>query len=250
MTETPTPRAPIWKSIAETLEAEIAKGLYPPASRLPTEARLSARFGVNRHTVRRALGDMADRGIVRSRRGAGVFVEAPPTDYPLGRRVRFHQSIRASGRLPEKRVLRVETRPGSPEETEALGLAPLDPVIVYEGVSLAGGMPIAHFESAFPARRFPGLTTTLETTASVTEALRQNGVPDYVRAETRITAVAASATQAAMLNVRDGAPLIFSRAINTDLGGTPIERGSTWFVGDRVTLTVSPEQATGSDPEN
>ena len=52
-------------------------------------------------SVRDALADLGGRGILRSRRGAGVFVEAPPTDYPIGRRVRFHQNIRAAGRLPE-----------------------------------------------------------------------------------------------------------------------------------------------------
>ena len=106
-------RTPVWKSIAATLEGEIAQALYRAGDKLPTEAALSARFGVNRHTVRRALGHLAEAGVVRSRRGAGVFVESPPTEYPIGQRVRFHQNIRAAGRLPEKRVLRVETRAAS-----------------------------------------------------------------------------------------------------------------------------------------
>ena len=64
-------RSPIWKSIAATIGDEIAKGHYGPGDKLPTEAALSARFGVNRHTVRHALSDMAERGLVRARRGAG-----------------------------------------------------------------------------------------------------------------------------------------------------------------------------------
>ena len=75
-----TPRTPVWKSIAATLEGDIASGHYAPGDKLPTEAALAARFGVNRHTVRRALADLGGRGILRSRRGAGVFVEAPPTE--------------------------------------------------------------------------------------------------------------------------------------------------------------------------
>lgn len=234
-------RTPVWKTIATTLEAEIAAGHYRAGDRLPTEAALSARFDVNRHTVRRALFDMSERGIIRSRRGAGVFVEVPPTDYPIGRRTRFHRNIAATGRLPEKRVLRIETRPCSATEATALELEIGDPVIVYEGLSLAGGTPIAHFESVFPARRVPDLAETLAHTSSVTEALRKNGIADFTRAETRLTAECANASQALHLHLREGDPLLKSIAINHCLDGIPIERGTTWFAGDRVTLTVSPD---------
>lgn len=234
-------RTPVWKSIAATLEAEIAAGHYRAGDKLPTEAALAARFGVNRHTVRHALGDMADRGLVRARRGAGVFVEMPPTEYPIGRRVRFHQNIRASGRLPEKRMLRLETRPADAVEAEALGLEAGAPVLVYEGLSLANGVAVAHFLSLFPAERLPGLAETFATVASVTEALRLNGVADYTRAETRVSAERASPTQALHLGVREGDPLLRTVGLNVDANGVPVERGMTWFAGDRVVLTVAPE---------
>ena len=236
-------RTPVWKEIANTLERDIAAGHYGPGDKLPTESALSARFGVNRHTVRRALADLSERGILRSRRGAGVFVEAPPADYPIGRRVRFHQNVRATGRLPQKQVLRVEVRPGDATECKALGLKPGTPVVVYEGLSLANATPIAHFQSIFPEPRLPGLPATLAETPSVTEALRLNGVPDYVRAETRLTAERASATQALHLRLREGDPLLKTVGINTELDGTPVEYGLTWFAGDRVTLTVSSEDS-------
>jgi GntR family phosphonate transport system transcriptional regulator len=234
-------RTPVWKSIAATLESEIAAGHYRAGDKLPTEAELSSRFGVNRHTVRHALGDMAERGILRARRGAGVFVETEPTEYPIGKRVRFHQNIRASGRLPEKRVLRLETRPCDAAEAEALQLVPGAPVLVYEGLSLAGGIAVAHFESYFPAERLPGLAETLKEVSSVTEALKQNGVEDYVRAETRVSAERATPTQALHLGLREGDPLLKTVGLNTDPQGVPVERGLTWFAGDRVTLTVAPD---------
>lgn len=234
-------RTPIWKDIASTLEGEITAGHYRAGDKLPTEAELSARFGVNRHTVRRALGDMAERGILRSHRGAGVFVEAEPTEYPIGKRVRFHQNIRATGRLPEKRVLRLETRPCDAIEAEALKLSPGDPVLVYEGLSLAGGVAVAHFESFFPADRLPGLAETLKEVSSVTEALKQNGVEDYTRVETRVNAERATPTQALHLGIREGDPLLKTAGLNVDPAGNPVERGLTWFAGDRVTLTVALE---------
>ena len=89
------PREPIWRSIANTLQTEIAHELYRPGDKLPTEAELADRFGVNRHTVRQGLASLAEVGIVHARRGSGVFVAARPTDYALGQRVRFHQNVTA-----------------------------------------------------------------------------------------------------------------------------------------------------------
>jgi len=234
-------RTPIWKSITTTLESEIASGLYQIGDKLPTEAALAARFGVNRHTVRRALADMTERSLLRPRRGAGVFVETPPTEYPIGRRVRFHQNIAATGRVPERQMLRIETRLAGKTEASVLGLRPGEQVVVFEGLSISGGAPIAHFESVFPKTRLPGIADTLRQTPSVTEALRLNGVEDYTRRETRLTAETANATQALHLRLREGDPLLKSVAVNIDLQGHPVEYGTTWFVGERVTLIVSPD---------
>jgi GntR family phosphonate transport system transcriptional regulator len=237
-------RIPIWQSIATTLSDEIAAGHYGLGDKLPTEASLSARFGVNRHTVRRALGDLNERGLVHSRRGSGVFVAAKPTDYPLGRRVRFHQNLRAAGRLPGKEILVTETRAANATEAEALDLAGGDEVCVYDGISLADGQPIAVFRSVFPAARFPGLQYILHEERSVTAALARFGVTDYTRASTRLNATTATPTQAMQLRVGDGAPILRTIGINVDSNGRPVEYGTTWFAGDRVTITLG-EETTG-----
>ncbi len=234
-------RTPLWSSIAATLHADIAGGHYRPGDRLPTEAELAARFGVNRHTVRHALADLAARHLVHSRRGAGVFVAAKPTEYPIGRRVRFHQNVAAAGQLPTKEILRLETRRADLREAEALALPAAAPVHVYEGLSLADGAPVSLFRSVFPADRLPGLLAALADLKSVTAALQAAGIPDYTRASTRLTAKLATATQALHLRIAEGAPILRSVGINIDATGQPVEFGHTWFAGDRVTLTVTPD---------
>jgi GntR family transcriptional regulator, phosphonate transport system regulatory protein len=234
-------RNPIWSAIATTLTAEIAGGSYGPGARLPTEAHLAQRFGVNRHTVRHALAALAEAGLVQSRRGAGVFVTSVPTEYPLGKRVRFHQNVLASGRTPSRRILRMETRPGSAAETEALALEDGSPVHLIEGISLADQLPIALFRSALPALRFPGFPAAMVRMGSLTAALAEEGVPDYTRASTRLTARLADAVQAGHLQVPQGAALLRSQTVNVDPTGQPVEYGITLFVGDRTTLTVIPD---------
>lgn len=234
-------RTPIWSFIAEALTAEIAAGSYGSGMKLPTEALLSQRFGVNRHTVRHALAALAKAGLVQARRGAGVFVTLVPTEYPLGRRVRFHQNVLASGRTPSRRLLRSETLPASAAEAEALDLPLPSPLHVVEGVSMADGMPMGLFHSVLPADRFPAFPEAMARLGSITAALAEAGVADYTRASTRLTATLADAVQAVHLQVPQGAPLLRSVTVNIDVAGRPVEYGITHFVSDRVTLTVVPD---------
>lgn len=229
----------VWESIAEALRDAIHSGHYPAGAKLPTETELATRFGVNRHTLRRAIAGLREEGLVYSRRGAGVFVQHRPTEYPLGKRVRFNRNLLAAGQTPTRKLLLMETRNADRAERDALQLDHSTPrVHALEGLSLADGEPIALFRSVFPAQRFPALPGHLAKHHSVTEALRASGLNDYVRDSTRLTAKIASPTQASHLQLNAGAPILRAVSVNVDLDGNPVEYGRTWFAGERVSLVV------------
>ena len=112
-------KTPIWRAIADALRSDLAEGRYRAGDKLPTEAALADRFGVNRHTVRHGISALVEEGLVRTRRGAGAYVAATPTDYPIGQRVRFHENLIAAGRRPEKRVFAIDARSATAGEAAA-----------------------------------------------------------------------------------------------------------------------------------
>lgn len=234
----PRGKTPVWLSIANALRGDIAEARYAPGDKLPTEAALATRFGVNRHTVRHALSKLVDEKLVRTRRGAGAFVAAQPTDYPIGRRVRFHENLLAAGHRPEKRKLQIECRGAAKGEAQALHIEAGAKICAYHGLSLSDGQPIALFESLFPLERLAGIEAAFDHTASVTHALARVGVADYARASTRLTATLATPTQALHLLLREGDPLLKSTSVNVNDAGLPVEYGRTYFAGERVTLTL------------
>ncbi|WP_045392482.1 phosphonate metabolism transcriptional regulator PhnF [Falsirhodobacter sp. alg1] len=236
-----TARSTIWTAIAETISAEITSGQRCAGEKLPTEAELARRFGVNRHTVRRALADLAARGLVYARRGAGVFVQGQGVEYPIKRRTRFSTTLAAAGREAGRVVLNLETRRANMAEATALQVPAGSPVHVIEGISHADTMPIALYRSVFPAERFPDMLPLLKEEPSVTRVLARQGVPDYTRADTRLAAKRATATMALHLRLREGDPILRSVSINIDENGVPVEYGHTWFAGERVTLSVTPD---------
>lgn len=77
----PRPRegraAPLYRQVVQTLKSEIVNGVYPIDSHLPTEGELRQRFGVSRHTVREALRELKEAGLIASRQGSGTTVIRP-----------------------------------------------------------------------------------------------------------------------------------------------------------------------------
>jgi len=228
----------LWQGILTTLEAEITGGRYASGARLPTEAALARRFGVNRHTVRRALAALSEAGRIHVRRGAGAFVTQPRLDYAIGPRTRFSQNLAAAGRVPERELLRVETVVADATERRHLRLAAGAEVHVAESVSRSDGVPVIYSRMAFPAARVPGLPAALWTERTITAALAACGIADYQRLWTRLVAERPGAMVARLLQMRESGAVLRAESLNVDAEGVPIEFGTAWICSDRMQLVV------------
>jgi GntR family transcriptional regulator len=69
---------PLHRQLYLVLHDEIGRGVLAPGAALPTEQSLCDQFGISRITVRRALADLADAGLIERRHGVGSFVLAGP----------------------------------------------------------------------------------------------------------------------------------------------------------------------------
>ena len=79
-----------WTKVRDAIASDLSTGLLKPGARLPTEPELIERFGVGRHSVRRALADLAREGRLSIEQGRGTFVLPTPTiEYAIGRRTRL-----------------------------------------------------------------------------------------------------------------------------------------------------------------
>ena len=70
-------RQPLYATLAQALLRDISQKRYPVGSLLPTEDALASRHGVSRHTVRQALRELKEEGVISSHRGVGTRVRAP-----------------------------------------------------------------------------------------------------------------------------------------------------------------------------
>ena len=243
MTDAPLARGQgvaLWRQIAATLEGEIAGGTKAPGERLPTEAVLTLRFGVNRHTVRRALEDLEARGLIRVEQGRGAFVAEDVVDYRLGPRTRFSEVVRRQNREPAGRILRVAELPAETQLAEALGLRRGRLVLRVERLGLANGRPVVLGIHNMPLPRCAAAAGALERDASITAALAACGVADYRRKSSRITARLPTPEEAELLQQSRSRPVLVAESLNIDPDGLPVDWTVAVYAAGRVQLVVEP----------
>src|ERR1700730_12534663 len=232
------PGVTLWRRIADDLEQAIALGAHAAGERLPGEVEIAARFGVNRHTVRRALAAPTERGLVRAERGRGSYVEGRRLAYPSGARTRFSEIVGSAGRDPGGRLIGHGTESAAPDIARQLGLEVGDAVVRLDILRSADRVPICSTTSWLPAARAAGAARVFRASRSITATLAHFGIKDYRRQSTRITAAAADALDAERLHLVPGRAILIVDSINVTMTGTPIMTSRARFAADRVELVV------------
>jgi GntR family phosphonate transport system transcriptional regulator len=228
----------LWRRIADDLDRAIATGEFAPGDRLPGEVEIALRYGVNRHTVRRALAELTTRGPVRATRGSGTFVESGRLAYPIHRRTRFSEIVGGAGREPGGTLIASRLEPASRDIARDLRLARATPVVRLDIVRHASGVPICAGANYLPAERVPDAARVYEKTGSMTRTLAHFGFADYRRRTTRITGSVADAIDAARLDLVPGRPVLVVESVNVLADGSPILANRVRFAADRVELVV------------
>jgi GntR family transcriptional regulator len=86
---------PLYAQLETELAASIVSGVFPPGSQLPTEDGLIERFNVSRTTIRKAIQNLASRGLVEIQRGRGTFVAQPKITQELTELSGFVEDMQA-----------------------------------------------------------------------------------------------------------------------------------------------------------
>ena len=225
-----------WRRAADLIRAAIGDGSM--VERLPPEAELARRFGINRHTVRRAIAALAAEGLVRAERGRGTFIDGalPRLAYAVGPRTRFSENVLSQSRQPGGRLIRADRIRADAATAALLECAAGTILHRLESLHVADGVPLSIATSWLSAERFPGIVGGYAESGSITEAMRREGVEDYRRRETRLTAERLSAADAEHLATPPDGLVLVARAIDVDLAGRPIQVLRTRFHADRMEL--------------
>jgi GntR family transcriptional regulator, phosphonate transport system regulatory protein len=228
----------LWRQVADGIERGIADGRFAAGEKLPGEMEIAETYRVNRHTVRRALATLAERGLVRAERGSGTYVEAAKLAYPLRSRTRFSEIVGAGGHEPRGQLIDALDDVATRELARELGLKTGAPLIRIESVRLADRTPICVSTTWLSATRFPDAGRVFATTRSMTKLLTHYGIRDYRRGTTKITAAIADAADASRLDLALGRPVLVVDSTDVDTDGKPLVTKRSRFAAERIEFVV------------
>ena len=109
-----------YQEIAHSLELGLAAG-GDAARAIPSEHELCERYGASRTTIRAALKQLQDQGLIERRQGKGTFYRPRHITKHLGSIVDFHSEARMAGRVPKTQVLALTSRGATPAEFALFG---------------------------------------------------------------------------------------------------------------------------------
>ena len=169
---------PLYHQAAQALEAAIEDGRLPRGSKLGGEVELATRLGISRPTMRAAMKQLVDKGLLLRRRGLGTMVAPRPVRRTVAL-TSLYDDLKEAGREPRTRLLSLETVPCPPDVAEHLALEPNAPVTLFDRLRVAGSDPIALMHNVVPADVVELREEDLER-GGLYELLRDAGISPYV----------------------------------------------------------------------
>lgn len=227
---------PLYYQLATALEQAITSGQLPPGSRLENEIALSVRLGLSRPTVRRAIQDLVDKGLLVRRRGIGTQV----VHGAVTRRIELtslFDDLDRTGRTPVTRVLTCEPVQADARVAEALGLAAADHVLHIRRLRSADAVPIAVLENYLPPALIDITGTELES-KGLYQILRSRGVTMRV-ARQKIGARRATPAESRLLDIGRGSPVLSMDRTAYDAGGRAVEFGRHCYRPDLYSFEMT-----------
>ena len=236
-----------YRQIASELEADILSGRLKVGDQIPSERMMAARMGISRMTARKALEQLAGRGMLETRVGHGTFVGAPTIQQELTALSGFTEEMQRQGRETSSIVVEAEQVAASEDAARALGLKRRDEVYRLSRLRLADGTPVAFECAEIDAARTPHLFQNAD---FATQSLYHNLQRHYgivpATADQTLEAALADASTALRLEIRPGAPVLRQTRLTRDTENRPFEFVRSTYRGDafqmKVRLTVPMEK--------
>jgi GntR family transcriptional regulator len=234
---------PLYIQIKELLRGRILDGTYPPHAQLPSESEMIAAFNVSRITVRQALGDLENEGLIFRLHGKGAFVSKPKAFQDLGRLQGFGEAMRQMGYETFSRVLGMQTMTPSPQVREHLALGKRARVTELRRVRYLNREPISVDVSYLPTAIGQRLAKEDLATRDVFVILENDYGLTLGHADLQIGAVQADETLAAQLQVNADSPILFIERLTHGADGTPIDYEHLFYRADAFQYRVRVDRA-------
>lgn len=223
--------------IYQSLREQIERGLLARGSKLPSERQLSELFSTTRITLREALGQLEDQGLIYREERRGWFVSPQRLLYNPLVRSHFHAMVADQGRVPETEVLGAAMIPASVDICQRLELPALSRVFQIRRARRVDGRLVLYVEHYLNPAYFPGIER-FDLTRSLTDLYANHYGIRYGRVRFEMVPTILPAEAAGPLRVSVGSPALQIVRINRDQAGRLIDCDLEYWRHDALQVNV------------
>lgn len=213
---------PLYFQISSRLEKAIREGIIPAGARLENEIAIGERLALSRPTVRRAIQELVDKGLLVRRRGVGTQVVQARVSRPV-ELTSLHEDLSRSGHTPTTRVLSLERIPADEHNAQLLRVTEGEEITRLRRLRGTDGTPVAILENLLPPE-FADITAEALSERGLYEILRARGTTIKVANQT-IGARRAQGDEHELLETAKGSPLLTMSRVAFDQDGRVVEVG-------------------------
>lgn len=236
---TPGYPEPLWIQAANLIRGEIDKGVLKRGGRLTPERELCEQLGISRVTLRRALRQLVEEGVLSASHGRGWYITAAASKKEWPNRLEsFSETAARMGLRTHSTILRAQSSPATFDEAEQLSIAPGTPLFRLERVRFLEGVPTAVDLTRIPLSLVPRIEEVDFATRSLYAALTEAGI-EPARADSTIEAGKADARTAELLRIPEGDPLLVMWQLALDTQQEPLFVSTIQYAGERYRLRTS-----------
>jgi GntR family transcriptional regulator len=230
---------PYYIQLIDILKGKVQSGVWSPGDQIPGEQDLCTLYGVSRTVVRQALLELELEGTILRRKGKGTFITKPKISEGLVQKLTgFYQDMVERGLNPVTRVLQHTVSPSTEKVAHYLGIEPGVKVIEILRLRYINDEPIQLVTTYIPYELCPSLATIDLTDRSLYEYLEKEGGIVLAKGRRYIEAVLSNETEAQLLGIERGAPLLMLDSISFSEDGRAVEYYHALHRGDRSRFEV------------
>ncbi|TDL31861.1 GntR family transcriptional regulator [Jeotgalibacillus sp. S-D1] len=223
---------PMYVQIEENLRGKIREGSFKKGDPIPSERELTDTYKVSRMTVRQAIMNLVNEGLLYREKGKGTFVSDEKIEQPLQGLTSFTEDMLSRGMEPSNELLSFETLTPSPDIANKLHIQNMEEVYLVKRIRHADRRPMAIESTYIPVKLFPSLTSA-KVLGSFYQYIQEEEQLAIGGASQFIEAALADSKEAELLQINEPSAVLHIERLSYLTTGTPFEVVRSTYRADR-----------------
>ena len=224
---------PLYYQLKEILLENIESGAWNPGFMIPSEIQLQHEYNISRNTVKKALDELVQEGMLNRIQGKGTFVSAPKIEQSLSSFYSFSKVMKSRGLNPKDIILSLKENEARVGVAKKLQLSENNQVFELNRLRCSGDEPIILETSYIPTQLFPNLTAKMLENNSLYDVMQKEYGIYVTKAKEVFEPVLIRSHESMILQVGEGNPALLLERIAYDNQGIPVEFCRSLIRGDR-----------------